>query len=197
MWLTVRELCNELHIHPQSANTLRRRGKLPYINLGSAKHPNFRYQLPPHTPAKIVPEIERVAFLTYDEVGSLFGISRDGIRKMMTRKHMKGTRLGKRSFVTVQELRRVLAIRDQRSGQAKQSYSPILMKWLNGYLESKTAPVEVLSRMIEQASAVPDFGRRSSYISQLWDLFDRVNVLLAAIQEEQRREPEPPPHTMP
>jgi len=178
MWLTVRELCNELHIHPQSANTLRRRGKLPYINLGSAKHPNFRYQLPPHTPAAIVPEIERVAFLTYDEVGSLFGISRDGIRKMMTRKHMKATRLGKRSFVTVQELRRVLAIRDQRSGQAKQSYSPILMRWLKKYLESREIPVQVLDELVRTAAERAPLDQRSGYITRLWNLFDEVNALL-------------------
>ena len=183
MWLTARELCNELHITPGTVTTLRRRRQLAYINLGTAKLPNFRYQIPPHSPIQAVPAVERVAFLTHDEVASLLGVQRDAIRKMMTRKQLRATRLGKRSFVTVQELRRVLAIRDRRSGQAKQSYSPILMRWLKSYLESREIPVQVLDSLVRTAAERAPLDQRSGYITKLWSLFDEVNRLLREIEK--------------
>ena len=190
MWLTARELANELHLSDQSVTKLRRGGRLAYINLGTPKNPQYRYQLPRHVPEKLrTPPVERIGLLTYTEVGHILGTSNMAVRKMVSRGELQVVSVvRKRKMVTVSELRKVLALRDRRSGQDKQSYSPILMTWLKHYLEKQTAPVEVLTRMIEQASAVSDFGRRSSYISQLWDLFDKVNSILAAAQKEQRRE---------
>jgi hypothetical protein len=52
------------------------------------------------------------------------------------------------------------------------------MKWLKAYLESKTAPVQVLESLIQEASANAPLDQRSGYITKLWALFDEVNALL-------------------
>lgn len=180
MWLTTRDISTELSISQMGVTKLRRRGKLAYINLGSAKHPNYRYQLPSHTPEKAkTPPIERIGLLTYGEVGAVLGTSNMAVRKMVSRGELQVVSVvRKRKMVTVAELRRVLALRDRRSGQMKQSYSPLLMKWLKSYLASKTAPVQVLESLIKEASAHAPLDQRSGYITRLWSLFDEVNGLL-------------------
>jgi hypothetical protein len=180
MWLTARELANELHLSDQSVTKLRRGGRLAYINLGTPKNPQYRYQLPRHVPEKLrTPPVERIGLLTYTEVGHILGTSNMAVRKMVSRGELQVVSVvRKRKMVTVSELRKVLALRDRRSGQAKQSYSPLLMTWLKGYLASKEAPVEVLDELIRTAAARAPLDQRSGYITRLWALFDEVNRLL-------------------
>src|SRR5271167_121666 len=89
VWLTARELANELHIAPKTLTSLRRHGKVAYVNLGSVKYPRFRYQMPARTPAQLQPApIERVGILTYAEVGAILGTNVLAVRKMVQRKDL-------------------------------------------------------------------------------------------------------------
>lgn len=188
MWLTARELSNELHIPIPYVTVLRRRRKLAYINLGSLKEPRYRYKMPAATPAEIEPPIERIALLTYDEVAAILGLRRDAIRKIVERGDLKpASTAGNRQLVTIAEFRRCLAIRDKRRGQTKQAYSPILMKWLKGYIETREIQFQVLDILVKEAAAVPS-DKRSGFITRLWDLFDRVNAVLREIEQERSRD---------
>lgn len=183
-WLTARELSSELHCSIPTITTLRQKRRLTYINIGTIKCPQFRYQIPPHTPAQLIPEIERIGLLTYDEVGSILGINRDTVRQMAKRRKIKtvGTS-GNRRTISIAEFRRWLAERDKRSGQTKQSYSPILVEWLKSYLKTREIPVQVLDKLIREAATVPT-DKRSGYITKLWNLFDQVNAILREIEQE-------------
>jgi len=187
VWLTARELANELHIAPKTLTSLRRHGKVAYVNLGSVKYPRFRYQMPARTPAQLQPApIERVGILTYAEVGAILGTNVLAVRKMVQRKDLAFVNtVGNRRMITIEELRRVLVKRDKRTGQEKRSYSPILVKWLRKYLVSGIVSHETLDALIREAAAVTS-DRRSGYITRLWDLFDQVNAVLKAIEEERK-----------
>ena len=188
MWLTARELSNELHIPYSRINSLRKQRRITYINIGSPKHSEFRYQMPEHVPAKIEPPIERVGLLTYTEVAEILGCTKMAVSKMFQRKAKVKASVGNRKMITVAALRELLARKDRRKGQTKKSYSPLLMKWLKAYLAGNTATVQVLDSLIKEAASVTS-DKRSGYITRLWDLFDQVQALLGEIEKERNGAP--------
>jgi excisionase family DNA binding protein len=185
MWLTTKELSHELRVSPTRVVLMRKRGQLAWINLGTGKTPSYRYQLPKIHAANPVPAIERVAFLTTNEAAELLGVNRATVRSYIFTKTLKRVMVGKRAMISVAELRRFLAIREKRRGQDKQSYSPLLMKWLREYLDSKAVPVQVLELLLQEAVKVGE-PEKSRYVTLLWDHFDKVNALLKEIEDKGR-----------
>jgi hypothetical protein len=68
-------------------------------------------------------------------------------------------------------------------------YSPILVQWLTGIVE-KDPRIDgtILDRLLLEAMPIPE-PMRSTCITELWNLFDRVNEILKYAEEVQRINP--------
>jgi hypothetical protein len=188
MWLTSREICHELRISELVLTKMRKRRKIQFINIGSDKTPAYRYKLPaPSALADPVPQIERQGLFTYQEVAAILGMSQIGVRVAVSDKRINRVLVGKRGYITMLELRRVLAEREKRTGQAKRGVSNILVGWLREYLASEKTPTQTLQALIDEAVKLPE-PERSKYITALWDYFDRVNALLDEIHVKVRED---------
>ena len=71
MWLTAREISDELHVSSSAIIRLRKARKIQYIKLGRL----YRYAIPPRSVASWEPPIDRIAFLTSQEVAEITGMS--------------------------------------------------------------------------------------------------------------------------
>lgn len=177
MWLSSREICAELRISPITLSGLRKRRQIQFIKLGQ----QYRYALPEASRLAPFPQLERVALLTYQEVAQIVGLSTISVRVAVHDQRLATIREGRRNYVTILELRRFLAAREKRSGQAKRGVSKIIVAWMKEYLEKDEVPVQVLDRLLLEAAKLPEPGR-SEAISRLWQLFDEVNAILRSIR---------------
>lgn len=181
MWLKGRELANELGISPCSVNRLRLRRKVPYINLGTAESPKYRYQLPNPVETTGDGDIERAGMLSYKELATILGISCVNVRVCVSHGMYFPVQIGRRKYFTIKEVKRILALREKRSGQKRQDVSTVLVEWVRNYLAKDEMPVEQLSAMLADAGTLPE-PQRSEVITKLWNLFDQVNELLKMLK---------------
>ena len=179
MWLTSRELSEELHVSTKTIPKWRQQRKIRFIKLGN----QYRYELPRPTEADIIPQIERIAFLNYAEVAQILGMrATSPVRLAVHEKRLIPVRVGRRKFFTVKEVRRFLALRENRRGQAKQYASRILLDWVRHYLIKDDVPVQVLDSLLKEASAKLPEPERSQAITDLWNLFDSVDDIMRKIK---------------
>ena len=181
MWLTTREICSELRIRSPRLVTLRKLGKIQYIKLGT----QYRYRLPEPSRLAPIPQIERIGMLTYDEMAEVLGLSREAVRFAVHVGRMHPIAIGRRRYFTILELRRILAEREQRTGQGKRGVSKLVVDWARRCVTEDDVPVEVLDGLLKEASKLSDPGR-SQAISRLWQLFDEVNEILMTIRKVHR-----------
>ena len=88
--------------------------------------------------------------------------------------------MGNQTVYTPTEVRRILFWRNLDS---RRGYSPILVRWLTGIIErDQRIGGDILDNLLRQALPVPE-PLRSRYITELWNLFDRVNEILKYAQE--------------
>jgi hypothetical protein len=181
-WLTATELAIELSVDVSVVETLHKQGKIKGIGTGK----NARYLDPGPELAREAQgrRLEYFSMITSRELAEILGIVPSQVRKLAALGQIVPTEIqpngrGTRAFYNVAELRRVLAEREKRSGPGRKTYSSVLVKWVRGWLATRQSPVQVLDELIHQvASKVPD-PEKTVMIKELWDLFDRVNDLMA------------------
>ena len=178
-WLTREQLALELGIVPLTVERFSRKGLIAALGEGVAR----RYLDPAPELRDLVSNnlLERFGFITGHELAEVLGVKYSSIRKAVQRRTMHAS--NKRRSRTDpywfdrREVRRILAQRENLSGQRKHRYSRILVRWLRAWLAQQEASGEVLDTLIKRAVRLPD-PERSDMVRRLWDLFDQVNNLL-------------------
>jgi hypothetical protein len=119
--------------------------------------------------------IEHVPLLAGREVAEVVGVTPAAIRQLKKRKRLCGNIVNHQTFYAAAEIRRLLL---RREGRGRQSYSPILVRWLRGLVAQDVhVTVQVLDEMLSQVVAIPE-PEKSRYLIELWWHFDMVNDLV-------------------
>jgi hypothetical protein len=186
-WLDFDEACLELRVGPRALQKMLNHGvlvgyRVPVWRRGHNRMgPWGRWRIldPGHKFAQYIDEsrrhVEHVPLLSGREVGHVLGVSPAAIRQLKKRKRLCGTTVNHQTLYTAAEIRRFLL---RREGHGRQSYSPILTRWLRGLVaQDKQVTVQVLDEMLSQVAAIPE-PEKSRYLVELWWHFDMVNDLV-------------------
>jgi hypothetical protein len=142
---------------------------------------------PGHKFAKYLDEshrhVEHVPLLSGREVAEVVGVTPAAIRQLKKRKRLCGTTVNHQTLYAAGEIRRFLLRREKHG---RQSYSPILARWLRGLVaQDKHVTVRVFDEMLSQVVGIPH-PEKSRYLVELWWHFDMINDLLRSARQGEK-----------
>jgi hypothetical protein len=192
MYLTSREVALQLRIAPSGVQRLHKQGWLTGFKIGR----QWRYILPKLPDAPVVPHIETVPVFSVLEAAEILGLKENTIRSCIHRGQIKTVKQAPKgshtpTLISAYEIRK-LSLHKAKRGRPTSGthfankvpmYSPVLMKWLRHWLSTRQTPFQVLDEMINLAVKTPNHEQRSRYVTELWDLFEKVNALLKEIED--------------
>jgi hypothetical protein len=194
-WLRFEETCFELRLGPRAVQKMLKSGVLVGYRVPRwRKHrdrllPRGKWRIldPGHKFAQYLEEshrhIEHVPLLSGREVAEVVGVTPAAIRQLKKRKQLCGTTVNHQMLYTAGEIRRFLL---RREGHGRQSYSPILVRWLRGLVaRDEHVTVQVLDEMLSQVAAIPE-PEKSRYLIELWWHFDMANDLLRSARQGEK-----------
>jgi hypothetical protein len=186
-WLDFDEACFELRVGPRALQKMLKNGvlvgyRVPVWRRGHNRMgPWGRWRIldPGHKFAQHIAEarrhLEHVPLLSGREVAEVLGVTPGAIRQLKKRKRLCGVALNHQTLYTAREIRRFLFRREK---QGRQSYSPILVRWLRALVaQDEHVAVQVLDEMLSHVVAIPE-PEKSRYLVELWWHFDMVNDLV-------------------
>jgi hypothetical protein len=186
-YLTLEECAEELRVTKPVIKKLLKLNRLVGIEI---THGVYRILAPsPRLRESLIDKpLERTPFLTMREAAEILGMTPSNLKWYVETGKAEAVHIeGGPHFkvFTVNEIRRLAATREKRSGPGRLLYSISIYKWLRMHIKDDLEPkTAVIAELLEQTVKLPE-PRRSEVIVQLWGLFDRVNELL----EECSRQP--------
>jgi hypothetical protein len=194
-WFSFEEICFELRLGPRAVMKMLKSGVLVGHRVPAWRKNRdrllpwgkWRILDPGHQFAQYLDEsrrhVEHVPLLSGREVAEVLGVSPAAIRQLKKRKRLCGTTANHQTLYTAGEIRRSLL---RREGHGRQSYSPILVRWLRGLVaQDEHVAVGVFDEMLSQVVAIPE-PEKSVYLTQLWWHFDMINDLLRSARQGEK-----------
>lgn len=181
-YLSMTEACFELRLGSRGVLKLLNTGQLVGFKLprrGKSRTREWRILDPGVRFKRYLDEsrrhLEHVPLLSGREVAEVLGVTPGAVRQLKRRKQLCGTVVNHETLYTASEIRRLLL---QRERQGRQSYSPVLVRWLQGLIaQDEHATVRFFDEMLSQVVTVP-YPEKSVYLTELWWHFDTINDVL-------------------
>lgn len=182
-WYTATDLAIEFGVDVRCIIRWWRKGLLPG-SIGNGK--NVRFIDPgPELRSKIAGcHLDFFRFITTSEVAEVLQIKVKTLKEWIRRDRVEGglrvcakePHKGEHTLLFHrQEVRRFLRRVEKRKGN--EDHSPIIVRWLKGWLATEQKQNDILDEMMKTVAQVPE-PDRSRLAVELWEEFDRVSSLL-------------------